>query len=197
MKIFLPLCFMMLLGTAVSGQSMFKNLTVVQYGDSIRINWTLIAGNTCFDMHLMRSQNGSDFGEVFSVPGVCGGSEDQYYDFVDNNNLVSATTYEYMVTASNGLFASEVTGILYINAGDVSLFLFPNPTQSDIQVTVDNKFTPEFIVELYQADGKLIQTTRETSNLFTINTSLLAPSGYLIKILTEDGDVIAQQFIVQ
>jgi hypothetical protein len=50
---------------------------------------------------------------------------------------------------------------------------------------------------LFSVDGKLLQQTKEVNNLFTINTVHLLPSSYLLKITTEDGDVLAQQFIVQ
>ncbi len=197
MKIPVSLCFIVLIGSQVFGQSPFKNLVVSQFGDSILVNWTLSGGSTCFDMHLMRASQGSDFGEVFSVPGVCGGADDQYYDFIDTEELVSGTTYEYMVTASNGVYESETVSILFINAGDVQLFVYPNPSQTEIQVTIDNKFTPAFFVELYTVDGKLMQQSREVSNLFSINTTALPPNGYLLKIVTQDGDILAQQFIVQ
>lgn len=183
--------------TSASAQSLFKDLTVVQFGDSMLINWTLTAGSTCFDMHLKRAGQDTEFEDIFTVGGVCGGASDQYYDYVDNQNLVSGTTYQYFVSASNGIYTSETVEILYVNAGDMQLFVYPNPTQTAIQVTVDNSFTPSFFVELFSVEGKLIQQTKEVNNLFTINTVHLLPSSYLLKITTEDGDVLAQQFIVQ
>ncbi|MBK9455540.1 MAG: T9SS type A sorting domain-containing protein [Chitinophagales bacterium] len=183
--------------TSASAQSLFKDLTVVQFGDSMLINWTLTAGSTCFDMHLKRAGQDTEFEDIFTVGGVCGGASDQYYDYVDNQNLVSGTTYQYFVSASNGIYTSETVEILYVNAGDMQLFVYPNPTQTAIQVTVDNSFTPSFFVELFSVDGKLLQQTKEVNNLFTINTVHLLPSSYLLKITTEDGDVLAQQFIVQ
>ena len=183
--------------TSASAQSLFKDLTVVQFGDSMLINWTLTAGSTCFDMHLKRAGQDTEFEDIFTVGGGCGGASDQYYDYVDNQNLVSGTTYQYFVSASNGIYTSETVEILYVNAGDMQLFVYPNPTQTAIQVTVDNSFTPSFFVELFSVDGKLLQQTKEVNNLFTINTVHLLPSSYLLKITTEDGDVLAQQFIVQ
>lgn len=197
MKKLLPLYLILCLAGNVSAQSPFKNLTVTQFGDSILVNWTLIGGSTCFDMHLKRAGQDTEFEDVFTVGGVCGGASDQYYDFIDNQNLISGTTYQYFVSASNGVYESETVEILYVNAGDVQLFVYPNPTQTEIQVTVDNKFTPSFFVELYTLEGKLLQQTKEVNNLFSINTLHLSPSNYLLKITTEDGDVLAQQFIVQ
>ena len=83
--------------TSASAQSLFKDLTVVQFGDSMLINWTLTAGSTCFDMHLKRAGQDTEFEDIFTVGGVCGGASDQYYDYVDNQNLVSGTTYQYFV----------------------------------------------------------------------------------------------------
>lgn len=181
----------------LQAQSIFRDLTAVQYGDSILVDWTLSAGNTCFDMHLQRAVQGTTFDEVYSVGGVCGGADDQFYDFVDFEGLSSGTTYEYRITASNGTYASDPIAIQYVSAGESPLLIYPNPTTSDIQVTVDNNYTPSFLVELYTIQGQLIMQTVRLQRLFSINTNELSDGLYLLKITTEAGDLLSQQFIVQ
>ena len=181
----------------VEGQSIFKDLTVVQFGDSVLVDWTLSAGSTCFDMHLQRAAPATEFEQVYTVSGVCGGATDQFYDFIDFSGLVSGTTYQYMISASNGTFASDPVSILYVNAGEQPLLIYPNPSTSDIQVTVDNNYTPSFLVELYTLQGQMLMQTVRLQRLFTVNTGVLTAGIYLLKITTESGDLLTQQVIVQ
>ena len=181
----------------LQAQSVFKDITAVQFGDSILVDWTLTGGNTCYDMYLMRADDGVSFENIFSVSGVCGGATDQYYNFIDSEGLESGTSYSYKVTASNGTLESEIVNIRYINAGDVQVFVYPNPTTSEINITIDNKYTPRFLVEFYGSDGQLLSKTMQYENLFTMNTDQMSANPYLIKITTEDGIVFGQKIIVQ
>ncbi len=181
---------------SLQAQTVFKDLTAIQFGDSILVDWTLTGGNTCYDMFLMRSDDGSNFENIFSVSGVCGGATDQYYNFIDSEGLKTGTTYSYKVTASNGLLESETAEIQYINAGDVQVFVYPNPSTSDINVTIDNKYTPRFLVEFYGVDGQLLSKSMQYENLFTLNTDQMSANPYLIKITTEDGVVFGQKIVV-
>ncbi|MBK7038332.1 MAG: T9SS type A sorting domain-containing protein [Chitinophagales bacterium] len=181
----------------LQSQTVFKDVTAIQFGDSILVDWTLTGGNTCYDMYLKRAEDGITFENIFSVSGVCGGSTDQYYNFIDSEGLKSGTTYSYKITASNGTLESETVHIQYINAGDVQIFVYPNPTTSDINITIDNKYTPRFLVEFYGADGQLISKSMQYENLFTLNTDQMSANPYLIKITTEDGIVFGQKIIVQ
>ena len=181
----------------LQSQTVFKDVTAIQFGDSILVDWTLTGGNTCYDMYLKRAEDGITFENIFSVSGVCGGATDQYYNFIDSEGLKSGTTYSYKITASNGTLESEAVNIQYINAGDVQIFVYPNPTTSDINITIDNKYTPRFLVEFYGADGQLISKSMQYENLFTLNTDQMSSNPYLIKITTEDGVVFGQKIIVQ
>ncbi len=181
----------------MQAQTVFKDLTAIQFGDSILVDWTLTGGNTCYDMYLMRADDGATFENIFSVSGVCGGTTDQYYNFIDSEGLTTGTTYSYKVTASNGTLESESVNIQYINAGDVQIFVYPNPTTSDINITIDNKYTPRFLVEFYGVNGQLLSKSLQFKNLFTLNTDQMAANPYLIKITTEDGIVFGQKIIVQ
>lgn len=172
------------------GQGIFENLTAVQFGDSILINWKLSGGNTCFDMHLERSDADSPFTPIYSVGGVCGGSDDQYYDHIDAEGLQSGVTYRYMVTASSGLYKSDTAVITYVNAGDRAIFIYPNPSSDLITVTIDNAFIPSFLVECTSLEGALISRTIQNKNLFTLDAKNIRAGNYVLKVTTTDGVVL-------
>ncbi len=185
------------LSFGVKAQVPFSDLTAIQFGDSIILDWTLDGGSTCFDMFLQRSEDGVNYENIFSVSGVCGGAIDQYYNHIDSEGLNSGITYSYRVSASGGAYISKEASILFISSGDVDVFVYPNPVSSQINITIDNKYHPRFLVELYNGEGKLIIKSLQYNNLFTLNVEPLASDGYVLKITTEDGMYFGQKIIVQ
>ena len=197
MKKFLLITLFTAITLGLQSQNAFTDLTAMQFGDSILVNWTLKAGSTCFDMHLMRGTDSLVLEPVYSVGGVCGGSDDQYYSYVDHTGLQSPNLYYYRIEASGGLVESNIIHIQFIDAGKFSVYMYPNPSPENITVTIDNQFTPVFLVELYSLQGRLLMQEIEHQNLFTLSTSQLSASPYLLKVTTEDGAVFAQRLIVQ
>lgn len=197
MKILFTLIFIGLLSGAARAQTIFEDVTVIQYGDSVLVSWTLVAGSTCFDMHVMRAEEDTGFESVYTVSGICGGAVDQYYSYLDKKGLISGKTYYYIISASAGTFETEAVEIEYINAGGVQVFIYPNPSMTEINVTIDNSFKPGFLVELFTVDGKLLKQTKQFENLFTITTGYLSAGTYLLKITTEDGYIFGDRLVVQ
>ncbi len=183
-------------GYTITAQSVFTDLHAAQFGDSILIDWTLKGGSTCYDMQLMRSDDSIAFESLYAVGGVCGGTEDQYYSFVDHSGLISGTTYFYKVEASGGTISGETLQITFIDAGKFKLYLYPNPVDGRLTVTVDNRFNPSFLVELYSVQGNLLMRSIENQNLFSIDLGHLAGSPCMLMITTEDGAVFEGQVIV-
>lgn len=181
----------------VMAQAPFRDVTAVQYGDSILLNWTLAGGSTCFDMHLQRTDGSTPFTTVFSVPGVCGGSQDQFYSFVDSEDLQSGKTYQYRITASNDIYASDTVQITFIDAGDLTIFMYPNPADDHIEVTIDNSLTPSFLIEVFDIAGRRMSVSTYASNLVTLSTAGFCPGVYNMIVTTREGQQYAADFIVQ
>lgn len=179
------------------GQGIFRDLTAVQFGDSILLNWTLTAGNTCFDMQLKRAKEDLVFSEIYSVAGVCGGADDQFYDFIDSESLRSGTRYAYTVTASNDTYSSDTVTLTFIDAGNNDLFIFPNPADAAFTITVDNRYTPTFLCEVYDMRGTLCWVGQRSQNEFTLDIAGWLPGPYLVKITTRDGQYFSAPLIVQ
>lgn len=179
-----------------SAQGVFRDVTATQFGDSILLNWTLTAGNTCFDMHLQRAENDGAFANIYSIGGICGGTDDQYYDFIDSEELKSGTRYTYRITASNDTYISDTVSLTFLDAGVVDVFMYPNPATSMVTITVDNAYTPTFLLEIFSLDGRQVQIGQRNQNIFDIDTTQWLPGTYLVKITTRDGQAFAVPFIV-
>lgn len=180
-----------------SAQGIFRDVTAVQYGDSILLNWTLTAGNTCFDMYLQRSADGSAFETVYAVGGVCGGVDDQYYDYIDSETLQSGVYYAYRVTGSLNTYISDTVTLTFVDAGNRALFVHPNPVQDMVGVTIDNTYTPTFLYEVFTIEGKHISIGQSAQNTFNLDAAAWTAGAYILKITTRNGESFAHTFIVQ
>ncbi len=181
----------------LTAQGIFRDVTAVQYGDSILLNWTLTAGNTCFDMYLQRSSDGSAFETVYAVGGVCGGVDDQYYDYIDSETLRSGVLYAYRITGSLNTYVSDTVALTFVDAGNQEVFLHPNPVNDVLHVTIDNAFTPAFLYEVYTLHGKRISIGQSAQNTFNLDAGDWLAGTYILKITTRKGISFARVIIVQ
>lgn len=196
MKIFL-LCLITLVTGNLFSQSIFNELTAVQFGDSILINWTLKGGALCENMELQRSVDLENYEPIYIVAGACGATSDQYYNYIDSEDLKNATIYHYRVTASSDFFVSDTISLLFINAGNNQIFIYPNPSINDFNITVDNTYVPPFLIQIYDATGKQINgSSVQYANNFVLNRGTLADGVYILKITTEDRLMINKPFVV-
>lgn len=196
MKILFLSLFTLVSGSLFS-QSVFSDLTAVQFGDSILINWTLKGGALCENMELERSEDLQNYEQIFIVPGTCDATGDQFYNYIDSEDLKNATIYHYRVTASSGFFVSDTISLLFINAGSDQIFIYPNPSMDDFNITVDNGFVPPFLIQIYDASGKQINSSSvQYANNFVLSKGTLADGVYILKITTEDRLIMNKSFVV-
>jgi len=189
--------FALLLSCTLFSQSIFADLSVTQFGDSILINWTLKGGNTCVNMELQRSTDQITFEEVYVVAGNCGAATDLYYEYIDAEALNNSTIYFYRVTASNEFYVSDTVNILFVNAGDEAIFVYPNPSSQEFNITVDNNFIPPFLFEIFDIDGKQLNLSQLVyANSFTFGSNILSEGVYLLKITTEDGLMLHKKIVI-
>jgi hypothetical protein len=148
-------------------------------------------------MELGRSTDNLNYETIFIVGGTCGFAYDSYYDYTDSEMLVAGTTYFYRVTASGGFYKSDTASIQFISAGENDLLIYPVPAQNEVNIIVDNRFTPSFLVELYSFDGKPLYRSIENYNLFSISLGPFSGQIAFIRVNTEEGHALNKKIIVQ
>lgn len=182
--------------TSVKSQQIFDNLRASQIGDSILIQWTLLADYTCNDMLLQRSANEGSFKTIFSISGICGATENITYQYLDGTNLQSAQKYYYRISASTDFYISDTTEIIFNNTGERDLVVFPNPASSEFTVSINNNLRIPLHAIIISPDGKILWQNVLYNHLAEIHAELVNGI-YILKIITDDGIIRYSKFIVQ
>jgi hypothetical protein len=63
---------------------------------------------------------------------------------------------------------------------------FPNPTNGLLTLSTDGELNGDVIVEVYSAEGKLIRSNNEQSNIITVDMTNEPVGTYFIRIIAND-----------
>ncbi len=88
-----------------------------------------------------------------------------------------------------------VSEIFEINSKNISISLFPNPTQDFVNLEVDNYNNLTF--QLFSFNGKLIQTNKLSSKNTEIKMTNLSAATYFLKILNNNKLIKTYKIIKQ
>jgi hypothetical protein len=134
--------------------------------------------------------------QIYAVGGTCGAAQDLYYSHTDSESLVNGTQYSYRVTASAGLYISDTVIALFVDAGNEDVFLYPNPATGAINVTIDNTYVPPFLIEIFTAEGRQLNTAELVyTNSFQISSGKLPDDMYIVKITTSERVTFSKQIL--
>ena len=84
---------------------------------------------------------------------------------------------------------SVVTGIKEAKDINLSVSVYPNPTNDYLTVKVDNYETANLKYMVFDINGKLLQTVKATGGETQIETSQLVPANYFVKVLDNNREI--------
>jgi len=117
----------------------------------------------------------------------------------DNNALIltSPNGTEFKITVDdNGNLTTSQVAITELDMEDVSLTIYPNPTENTLTVNIDDNAIQIVNAEIYDISGKLIFMKTYNSSFFTIDTKGLNNGNYILKLKSGDGKIIkTEKFI--
>jgi photosystem II stability/assembly factor-like uncharacterized protein len=138
---------------------------------------------------------------------------DTYQWYKNNNEIEGATsqTYEviengeyHVIITENGCFsnASNLIEVTSVNINEHSMsnsniVIFPNPADEYITIISDEIQTNQMIVEIYNANGKLMLSNKyKQSNSEKISLSEFAKGIYFVKLIA-DKEILLQKLIIE
>ena len=162
------------------------NLTLPADGTEVpnlapTLNW----GNSPnADEYLVEIAGDADFNNIIISNTVSGNL------FAPSNDLEPGTTYFWRITATSncGSITSEVFSFTtvssgVINIGNAEINILPNPFNSYINLNFESDYSADEITwELFTADGKVLQRGFLNTKLTVINTNLLVPGIYFVRL---------------
>ena len=87
------------------------------------------------------------------------------------------------------------TGITNINGDDITMKLYPNPTNAMLTVEVSDVVSGNMEIQVYDMVGKLIATQQLMSNKLTYDAGQLAQGTYLVTCYKDGVKVAASRFV--
>lgn len=141
------------------------------------------------------------------------GSPNYTYDYGTNtttatiDNLLPNQIYYYRLKAIyNGTivysdkfeFNSGILNTIESNINDSKIYLYPNPAESEVTITLSNEFEVVSRIMIVDIGGKVIfsQNNPDIKNNFKISLSNRSKGVYLVKIIFEDKNVITKKIIL-
>lgn len=84
---------------------------------------------------------------------------------------------------------SVVTGLEEVKGINLSLSAYPNPTTDFLQLEVESEKLKDLSFQLYDMNGKLLQSEKITGNQTSIVMSNLLPATYFVKVNQSNKEV--------
>ena len=178
------LCFFLCLSTynvKAQADTLLGKFSLSESNGQVAISWQMLAGNTCNGIQIFRSINGTDFSRIGVIPGICGSvSEPVNYFFTDTMPIQNAINYYYL--EFGGFGATQVIAIEIINMGEDGYHLRPHPFQNTGTIYFESSGGQEYILHIYDLNGKEILVDKTSDNHFEVITSDFIPGQYIFTI---------------
>lgn len=84
---------------------------------------------------------------------------------------------------------SMVTGIEEAKGINLSVSAYPNPTTDYLQLKVESKKLKDLSFQLFDMNGKLLQSKKITGNQTSIVMSNLVPATYFVKVIQGNKEI--------
>ena len=155
------------------------------------VKWSTSLETGVVKYTVQKSENGRDYRDITTINGTQLPLNNNY-TFNDHNSRSISNFYKIKVVEISGnIFYSET--VLVKTDKSFGFSVYPNPAENEFKLTLSAKFLPA-IVEIINAQGKLIYTEKISQATSTFNKSL--PKGiYAVKVTGSDNATVTQRLI--
>jgi len=165
---------------------------------SIFLNWETKSETDNDYFVVLRSQNGIDFEEIGELNGQGNSSVIVNYQFVDERPLFGTSYYKLQQVDFNG--ESSFSQILSISFSVTNTFmLYPNPTNSDVNLTLSTEEKESVLIEVFDVVGQLVFVQNQNlsigANSVPLSTAFFNEGLYFCKFTLSNGKQIKKTFV--
>ncbi len=155
-------------------------------GQKVKASWTTANEINSSHFELERSENGSQFQQLGTIPAV-NTAGDHHYQFTDPLPVVGINYYRLRIVDINGQYAySPVVSVDMGSASTTISAIYPNPAKDIVHIAVTES-SNDLSIQVVSLDGKIIMTKRlATRGIHELNVSALPAGIYIIK--TTNGE---------
>jgi hypothetical protein len=122
-------------------------------------------------------------------------------DASGSGGSISYTVGQVMYTTNAGISGSlaqgvqqpyeisVLVGIGTIENNDALVFVYPNPATDLMSISISSNDIKKFNYQLFDLNGKLIESKKIEDHLTKIDMSALDPAGYFLKVVQNNKEV--------
>jgi len=176
----------------------FVNVRAEKKESVVQVNWTVNDQQGIKTYEVERSDDGKEFEKIASMTA----EEKADYSFSDQTPFSGNNYYRIKAIArsSNGVYSNIVR--VNLNQINASLSSYPNPAKGgNLQISISNLNKGNYFITLYNAAGQkaaVKQLSFEGGNsMINLSIEHLAPGMYLMQLMNEHGEAIAEQKIIR
>lgn len=176
--------------------SIVKDFITVQFEGKVQMSWVIESGNTCDGIRVFRSQDGINFEQIGSIPGICGSPYASIaYEFTDNSPLLNQLNYYKLELGNLGF--SRVVRMFVIDLTQKAYQIIPHPAVETTKIYIDNPLQKEYELVLRDAGGKIIKTAATNASYFELYVNDLTNGMYIFSISNvEEQKIINGKLVV-
>ncbi|MBL0358753.1 MAG: YbhB/YbcL family Raf kinase inhibitor-like protein [Chitinophagaceae bacterium] len=162
----------------------------------IKCKWTTATESAdAENFTVQRSQDGTNFIAVGTIPCTGNSSTIHEYNFTDSNNRGGSSYYRIRQTDRNGRFTNSYMVFVKCSSTAPWITVLPNPSTDKFTIKFNNTEQKSIQIVVYDAAGKLIYSYQ--SEQPAGNISILAnrpPGTYLLKAI-RGNEVVTERLI--
>jgi len=165
---------------------------------SILLNWETKSELNNDYFIILRSENGINFDEIGEVSGMGNSSSTVNYQFSDDRPLIGTAYYKLQQVDFDGEISfSQVLRTNFTLRNTFSLY--PNPTNSDINLLLSVDVNTTIYIEVFDVLGKLVlvknQVVLKGTNSVPLDTEMFNEGIYFCKVTFPNGNLMKQRFM--
>jgi hypothetical protein len=190
-KIILYLIFFICVKYNVKSQSRVKNLKLIQFKESIYIDFTITKGNSCLGFTIQQSNDSINFSTIYEFIGICGEltkEQDISYTY-DNPSKNIKNYYRVFIPPAD---YSEIKSIDVTSISIEGYLLYDNPFANLLKIKTIKNST----ILIFNSKGeKLIEYSADIDGMINQDISFLDNGLYMFLIKHSNNTYLNGKFI--
>lgn len=163
----------------------YSNFSALKVDKSIRIDFTLNAGSTCYGIDVERGMDSTFLNPIGSIPGQCGSpSEPILYTYIDENPVLNGLNY-YRLNFGGAEY-SEIISIYFVSTLPKVTLIYPNPSYGQFILNFENKMSEKRQIEIVSTLGTVIFNSSTDKETLSLDLSHISQGIYYVKIYDEN-----------